>query len=59
MKAAEWTSVARVLPVAELVGLSAGDQGLCEVGTGLVSGSSKYKRVQRLDLAERTAHWEV
>lgn len=49
----------RVLPVAELVGLSAGDQGLCEVGTGLVSRSSKHKRVQRLSLAERTAHWEV
>lgn len=48
-----------VLPVAELVGLSAGDQGLCEVGTGLASGSSKHKRVQRLNLAERTAHWEV
>lgn len=48
-----------VLPVAELVGLSAGDESLCEVGTGLVSGSSKHKCVERLNVAEWTAHREV
>lgn len=49
----------RILPVAELVGLSAGDESLCEVGTGLVSWSSEHKCVKRLNLAEWTAHREV
>lgn len=37
-----------VLPAAELVGLPARDESLCEVGTGLVSRPREHKCIQGL-----------